>query len=202
MSLSLGEATLQALSIPGDKMPRWKPAFAPCLSLPAPALHGSLKHHETAPAPKYVPAWLTQSRPETRGLKTAHEENAIRLTFKPCLQALRLKNNTHRWPCMFSSLGAFFPAGMQGLDGLLRLCGDSTSALQSDHYSPLLKPRLDWQQRCNSRCMNEIPVCASCPGGKEGTALQDRLPVSRSRTSELWGPQEKHGWPPTWHHRQ
>lgn len=133
VSLSLGEAALQALSIPGDKMPRWKPAFAACLSLPAPALHGSLKHHETAPAPKYVPAWLTQSRPETRGLKTAHEKNAIRLTFKPCLQALRLKNNTHRWPCMFSSLGAFFPAGMQGLDGLLRLCGDSTSALQSDH---------------------------------------------------------------------
>lgn len=28
---------------------------------------------------------------------------------------------------MFSSLGAFFPAGMQGLDGLLRVCSDSSS---------------------------------------------------------------------------
>lgn len=82
---------------------------------------------------KICHCWLTQSGQETGGLKTAHEKYAMRLSFKPCLQAFGLKNNTHRWPFMFSSLGAFFPAGMRGLDDLLRLCGDSSSAPRSDH---------------------------------------------------------------------
>lgn len=37
LTLSLYEATLWSLSILDDRMCRWKPAFAPCLSLPAPA---------------------------------------------------------------------------------------------------------------------------------------------------------------------
>lgn len=37
LTLSLYEATLWSLSILDDKICRWKPAFAPCLSLPAPA---------------------------------------------------------------------------------------------------------------------------------------------------------------------
>lgn len=46
LTLSLREATLWSLSIPDDKIRRWKPAFAPCLSLPGPAVHGGLKRHE------------------------------------------------------------------------------------------------------------------------------------------------------------
>lgn len=137
LTSSLHEATLWSLSIPDDKIWRWKPAFVPCLNLPAPAAYGGLKRLENrdrdSSRTKICHCWLTQSRQETRGLKTAHDKNAIRLAFKPCLQAFGLKNNTHRWPFMFSSLGAFFPAGMRGLGGLLRLCGDSTSALRSDH---------------------------------------------------------------------
>lgn len=116
LTLSLHEATLWSLSIPDDKICRWKPAFAPCLSLPSPAVYRGLKRHENrdrdSSRTKICHCWLTQSRQETRGLKTAHEKNAIRLAFKPCLRAFQLKNNTHRWPFMFSSLGAFFPAGM------------------------------------------------------------------------------------------
>lgn len=91
LTLSLHEATLWSLSIPDDKICRWKPAFALCLSLPGPAAYRGLKRHENrdrdSSRTKICHCWLTQSRQETRGLKTAHEKNAIRFVFKPCLQA-------------------------------------------------------------------------------------------------------------------
>lgn len=83
LTLCLHEATLWSLSIPDDKICRWKPAFAPCLSLPAPAAYGGLKCLENrdrdSSRTKICHCWLTQSRQETRGLKTAHEKNALPL---------------------------------------------------------------------------------------------------------------------------
>ena len=80
LTLSLHEATLWSLSILDDKICRWKPAFALCLSLPAPATYGGLKRLENGDrdgsCTKICHCWLTQSRQETRGLKTAHEKHA------------------------------------------------------------------------------------------------------------------------------